>query len=563
MYIKFINLIILEIYMFKNPIKTKSWNKLYHHFISIKKKKIIDLFKEDIDRFNNFSINFNNEILVDFSKNNIIKSTLNLFVNLLNEIGFNDYISSMLYGRKINFTENKPVLHFLLRDVKNVFLKYNSDYIDIKKDIDTNLNKIKIFTEKILNGEWLGFTGKKIINIVNVGIGGSDLGPRMIINALSLYKHSNINIYFVSNVDSNDVIKILNKLTPENTLFIICSKTFTTLETLNNANILRDWVLNYYNNKIKSLNNHFILVSSNFSESIKFGVNFNNIFIVHDWVGGRYSYCSAFGISISLSIGFDNFMKLLKGAHDMDIHFFNSRYLNNIPIILAMISIWYNNFFKFNNEAILVYNENLFYFPMYLQQLIMESNGKYIDNNGLFINKYNTSSVIWGGVGTTSQHSFFQLLHQGTCIVPCDFIGEIININSINNSHFKLMSNFFSQTESLAFGEKIFKVNNLNKFSKFKGNRPTNTILVRKFNPYNLGLLISLYEHKTFTQGIILNICSFDQWGVELGKKLSNLLLPYLGKKKKIKQSDFKNNINLNYSTLNLINFFNKYNKKK
>ncbi len=545
--------------MFKNPVKLKSWLNLNNHFLSIKNIKIFDLFKKDKERFNNYSINFNNNILVDFSKNLVILETLKLFENLLHEINFKNYIYSMLIGENINFTENKPVLHFLLRDRKNIFLKNNVNFLDIKKDIDTNLNKIKIFTDKIHNGEWLGYTGKKIINIVNVGIGGSDIGPRMIIKALNLYKKNNLNMYFVSNVDSTDVKKILNKLTPENTIFIICSKTFTTLETLNNAQILRKWVLNFYNNKEKSLSYHFILVSSNFHESVKFGVNLNNIFIVHDWVGGRYSFCSAFGISISLALGFDNFIKLLDGAHDMDLHFFSSSYLKNIPIILAILSIWYNNFFNFHTEAILAYNENLFYLPMYLQQLVMESNGKYIDYNGNYINRYYTSPIIWGGIGTISQHSFYQLLHQGTYIVPCDFIGEVINVDNINDSHFKLMSNFFSQTQALAFGDKIFKKhNNFNKFSKFKGNRPSNTILIKKINPYNLGSLISLYEHKVFTQGIILNISSFDQCGVELGKKLSNLLLPYLGKNTTLCKKNFKKKIYLDKSTLNLINFFNK-----
>ncbi len=551
--------------MFKNPVKTKSWLKLSNHFSYIKNFKIFDFFKKDKKRFENFSINFKNKILVDFSKNRINLETLNLFKNLLDEINFKNYIFSMLMGENINFTENKPVLHFLLRDRKNIFLKNNSNFIDIKKDIDTNLNKIKFFTNKILNGEWLGFSGKKINNIVNVGIGGSDIGPRMIIKSLSSYKNNKLNIYFISNIDSSDITNVLNKLTPEDTIFIICSKTFTTLETLSNASILRKWVLDFYENKERSLNYHFILVSSNFSESLKFGINLNNIFIVHDWVGGRYSFCSAFGISISLAIGFDNFCKLLKGAHDMDIHFFSSDYLNNIPIILALLSIWYNNFFNFNTEAILVYNENLFYLPIYLQQLVMESNGKYVDYNGNYIDKYYTSPIIWGGVGTVAQHSFYQLLHQGTYIVPCDFIGEIKNINNINDSHLKLMSNFFSQTQSLAFGDKIFKTNNwmninssLNKFTKFKGNRPNNTILLKKINPYNLGALISLYEYKVFTQGVILNISSFDQWGVELGKKLSNLLFSYLGNKNKLQKKNFKKDFYLDNSTLNLLNFFNK-----
>ncbi len=553
--------------MFKNPIKTKSWNNLMNHYEYIKNIKIIDLFKKDKKRFKNFSINFNDCILLDYSKNYINLDTINLFVNLLDEINFKDYINSILLGEKINFTENKPVLNFLLRDINDIFLKNNNLLLEIKKDINANLNKIKFFTEKIINNYWLGFSGKKIKNIVNIGIGGSDFGPRMIIKSLSLYKkNKKQKNFFISNIDVTDILNVINNISPENTLFIVCSKTFTTLETLNNANIAKKWILNFYNNNINSLNNHFILVSSNFNEVIKFGVNLNNIFIVDKWVNGRFSYCSAFGLSISLAIGFDNFLKLLNGAHDMDLHFFNSSYEKNIPIILAILSIWYSNFFKFFTKAILVYNENLSFLPLYLQQLIMESNGKYVDYNGNYINNYYTSSIIWGGTGTISQHSFYQLLHQGTHIIPCDFIAEISSNYNINNSHFKLISNFFSQTQALAFGDNIFKINNdiffknldLSRFIKFKGNRPSNTILLNKINPYILGSLITLYEYKVITQGIILNICSFDQWGVELGKKLYNYIYPYIGFNKKIYKNNISKKIFIDNSTLNLINYFNK-----
>ncbi len=551
--------------MFKNPVKLKSWKEIKSHFSFIKNIKMFDLFNKDKRRFYKFSILFKDQILFDYSKNIINMNTIKLFINFLNEINFKKYILSMFFGKKINFTENKVVLNFLLRDRKNFFVKNNSSFIDIKKDIDVNLNKIKLFTKKILNGDWLGYSGKKIYNIVNIGIGGSDIGPRMIIKSLisDYKKNKKINFYFVSNIDSLDITQVINNISPENTIFIVCSKTFTTLETLSNAKIARDWILNFYNNKKNSINHHFILISSNFNESVKFGVNINNIFLVHDWVGGRYSFCSAFGLIISLALGFENFIKLLDGAHDMDIHFLKNNYQNNIPIILAMLSVWYTNFFKFNTRCIIPYTEKLYFLSHYLQQLIMESNGKYIDNNGKYIIDYNTSPIIWGGIGTISQHSFYQLLHQGTYIIPCDFFAEILNQNNSNESHLKLMSNFFSQTQALAFGDSIFSKNifcgnsKFKKFLKFKGNRPSNTFLIKKITPYTIGVLISMYEHKVFTQGIMLNICSFDQWGVELGKKLCNYIIPCLYNNKS-NFNKLNKNINLDNSTLNLLNFFNK-----
>ncbi len=552
--------------MFKNPIKTKSWKKILNHFNYIKNIKIIDLFKKDKNRFKNFSINFNNKILVDYSKNKIILKTINLFLSLLDEINFKDYILSILEGENVNFTKNKPFLNFLLRDFDNKLLKNKEFLLDYKKDIDANLNKIKFFTERIINGKWLGYSGKKIKNIVNIGIGGLDFGPKMIINSLLEYKINKYQkFYFISNIDSLKISKLIKKISPEKTLFIICSKSFTTIETLSNSNIAKNWILNFYNNNIISLNNHFILISSNFNKAIKFGVNLNNIFIVDTWLSNRYSYCSPFGLSISIFMGFKNFKKLLYGAHDMDIHFFNSNFKNNIPIILAIISIWYNNFFNYSVEAILAYSNKLFFLPTYLQQLIMESNGKCIDYNGNYINDYYTSPIVLGGIGTISQHSFYQLLHQGTYIIPCDFIVEICNSYNINNSHLILISNFLSQTQSLAFGDKIFKYNifnknnnNIYKFIKFKGNRPSNSILLNNINPYNIGALITLYEYRVISQGIILNISSFDQWGVELSKKLSNFIYPYL-KNKSLKNNNLnENKIYLDNSTLNLINYFKK-----
>ncbi len=552
--------------MFKNPIKTKSWKEILNHFNYIKNIKIIDLFKKDKNRFKNFSINFNNRILIDYSKNKIILKTINLFLKLLNEIDFKNYILSILEGENINFTKNKPFLNFLLRDFDNKLLKNKKFLLNYKKDINANLNKIKFFTERIVNGKWLGYSGKKIKNIVNIGLGYSYFGPKMIINSLLEYKINEYQkFYFISNINSLEISKLIKKISPEETLFIICSKSFTNIETLFNSNIAKNWILNFYNNNIISLNNHFILVSSNFNEAIKFGVNLNNIFIVDSWLNSCYSYCSPFGLCISIFIGFKNFKKMLWGAHDMDIHFFNSSFKNNIPIILAIISIWYNNFFNYSVEAILAYSNKLFFLPTYLQQLIMKSNCKYIDYNNNYIDNYYTSPIILGGIGTISKNSFYQLLYQGTYIIPCDFIIEICNSCDINNSNLILISNFLSQTQSLAFGDKVFKYNILNKnnnniykFIKFKGNRPSNSILINNISPYNIGALITLYEYKVISQGIILNISSFDKFEIELNKKLSSFIYSYL-KNKSLKSDNLnKKEIYLDNSTLNLINYFKK-----
>ncbi len=545
-----------------NPTSTNSWKLLLNHFNNIKNIKIIDFFKEDNKRFKNFSIFYKNLILLDFSKNLINKKTIKLFIDFFNEIKLKNYILAILKGKKLNITENKIISNFLLRDIDNYFLKnkyFNKDLLLEKKNIDINLIKIEKFTNNILNNIWLSFNNKKIFNIVNIGIGGSDLGPRMIIKSLYLYRNKKIKSFFVSNLDINDINNVLNLISPENTIFIICSKTFKTQETLLNAKIARDWILNFYKNNILSLNNHFILVTSNFNEAIKFGVNKNNIFLVPDWVGGRYSFCSSFGLSISLSIGFKNFKKILKGCNDLDKHFFFTRYENNIPILLSIISIWYNNFFNFNNELIMVYNESMSLFPYYLQQLFMESNGKCIDKNNNIINNYNTSPILLGGLGTLSQHSFFQLLHQGTYTIPCDFIIECDyrNNNNLYNSYFKLFSNLISQSQSLAFGDNIFKYNNNLNFKKVLGNKPNNVFLIKKINPYILGSLISIYEYKVFIQGIFWNICSYDQWGVELGKKSSNIIYSLFFKKNK---KDI-NNFFLDNSTLNLIKYFKNFNK--
>ncbi len=547
-----------------NPVYTKSWNILLNHFNKIKKKDIFYFFNKDKNRFKNFSIFYKKLILFDFSKNLINNKTIKLFINFLNEINFKYYINGILKGKILNITEKKIISNFLLRDVDNYFIKnnyLNNKLLIEKKNIDKNLCKIKKITYEILNNIWLSFNNKKIFNIVNIGIGGSDLGPRMIVKSLYLYKKKNINSFFVSNLDINDINSVLNLISPENTIFIVCSKSFTTQETLLNFKIARDWILKFYNNNILSLNKHFILVTSNLNNSLKYNIIRNNIILVNDWVGGRYSFCSAFGLSISLSIGFKNFVKILKGCHDLDKHFFFTKYNKNIPILLSLISIWYNNFFCYTNELVMVYNESMFLFPYYLQQLVMESNGKCIDKNNDLIN-YNTSPILFGGLGTISQHSFFQLLHQGTNVIPCDFIIEsnFKNNNNKYNSYYKLFSNLIAQSQCLAFGDNIFlniKKNNFSKFKNIKGNKPNNIFLIKKINPYTLGTLISIYEYKVFTQGIIWNICSYDQWGVNLGKNLSNFVYKLYFKNKNIK----KNRYFLDNSSLSLIKIFKNFNK--
>ncbi len=554
----------------QNPIKTKSWLKLTKHFVDIKNIKIIDLFKKDKLRYKKFFINFKNKIFLDFSKNRINLKTITLFIDLLKELNFNKFIHSMFSGEKINCTENRSVLHVALRDMDNSLLKryMNFDCLnDIHNEVNISLKKIKHITNSIITGKWLGFSGCKISNIVNIGIGGSDLGPRMVVKSLRNYRNK-LNIFFVSNIDVTDITQVLNNISPKNTLFIICSKTFNTCETILNANIAKSWILKYFHNK-NALVNHFIAVSNNVKKVLEFGIFKQNIFVIPEWVGGRYSLFSVVGLSISLAIGFKNFLLLLNGAHDMDIHFvekINDVY-QNMPIILAILSVWYNNFFNFSNELILTYNEDISLLPSYLQQLCMESNGKYIDRDGFLIKKYHTSPIIWGGVGTNSQHSFFQLLHQGTRIIPCDFIAEILYNNGCNlyDSHFKLICNMFAQTQSLAFGDKYLSVkkqfcsdNYLYRYNVFKGNRPSNTLLIKKITPYTLGAIIALYEYKVLVQGFIYNIFSFDQWGVELGKKVANNIYCYFNKV----NCAFNNKL-IDQSTLNLIKVFNNMHKKK
>ncbi|BAC24744.1 pgi [Wigglesworthia glossinidia endosymbiont of Glossina brevipalpis] len=539
-----------------NPTKTKSWNLLKKHFNNMKKVNIKDLFEKDKNRFSSFSICFDDIILIDYSKNIITKETIKKLIQLAKECDLNNAILSMFCGKKINYTENRAVLHTALRNHKNISIEI--DGINIIPKIKKVLNKMKNFCSDLIDGNWKGFTGERITHIVNIGIGGSDLGPYMVTEALKFYKN-HLNVYFVSNIDGTHITEILKYLSPKNTLFLIASKTFTTQETITNAYSAKDWFLKYAKDK-KYLSRHFIALSSNIDEVKKFGINTENIFELWNWVGGRYSLWSCMGLSIALSIGFNNFEKLLRGAYAMDQHFLKQPFEKNIPIILGLISIWYNNFFNFETESILVYDQYMHLFSSYFQQVNMESNGKSIDRNGNLVN-YQTGSILWGGYGTNSQHAFYQLMHQGTKIVPCDFIVPIISHNPVSDHHQKLLANFFAQTKALAFGKKsennhikLYKYDsNKIKILPFKilpGNRPTNSILIKEINPYNLGSLIAMYEHKIFTQGVVLNINSFDQWGVELGKQLSKKLFSILRKEKILNTSSYDS------STNGLINFY-------
>ncbi|QCI21278.1 glucose-6-phosphate isomerase [Buchnera aphidicola (Hyperomyzus lactucae)] len=537
--------------------KTKAYEDLKNHFKKIKKIHLRDIFASDINRFKKYSLLFKNQILVDFSKNRINDETLMYLLNLAKETDVKSAIKSMFSGAKINQTEDRAVLHIALRNRTNRPIIV--DNCNIMLEINTILEKMKNFSNCIINGQWKGYTGRAISDIVNIGIGGSDLGPYMVTEALRPYKN-HLNIHYISNIDGTHLAEVLSKINPETTIFLIASKTFTTDETITNAHSAKKWFLHYSKN-IDTLNKHFFALSANVQNALNFGININNIFKFWSWVGGRFSLWSSVGLSIILSIGFNNFEKFLDGAHAMDNHFYNSNYNENIPIVLALISIWYTNFFGAETEAILPYDQYMHRFSAYLQQSNMESNGKSIDRNGKKI-LYQTGPIIWGEPGTNGQHAFYQLLHQGTKLIPCDFIAPVISHNNLSNHHTKLLSNFLAQTKALAFGktkESLLQkymfsqknYNNLNKILSFKiceGNQPTNSILIRKITPYTLGALISLYEHKIFVQGYILNIFSFDQWGVEIGKEFSQNIYNCLNNN--IKEHDQDS------STEGLINFY-------
>lgn len=532
-----------------NPVQTKAWEKLEKHYKETAGSSLRELFK-DPNRFQKFHVRFDN-LLLDYSKNLIDDETMNLLIELAEDCKLNSAIEKMFGGDRINETEDRAVLHTALRNRSNQPVIVDGK--DVMPEINSVLNQMKLFSEKVISGEWKGFSGKEITDVVNIGIGGSDLGPVMVTEALNHYK-TRLNLHFVSNVDATHIAETFKKINPETTLFIVASKTFTTQETMTNAHTAREWFLNSDATE-KDIAKHFVALSTNSVEVEKFGIDPENMFRFWDWVGGRYSLWSAIGLSICLAVGFDNFEKLLEGAHQMDNHFRNSDFRENIPVILALIGIWYNNFFGAESVAILPYEQYLSRFPAYFQQGDMESSGKSTgrDRKHVF---YQTGPIIWGEPGTNGQHAFYQLIHQGTKLIPCDFLTGANSLNPLGDHHRKLISNFFAQTEALAFGkteeEAIEELKQegksekeiefLKSFKIFAGNSPTNSILYNLLTPNTLGKLVAMYEHKIFVQGVIWNIFSFDQWGVELGKKLAKKILPELETDNKISSHDSSTN---------------------
>jgi glucose-6-phosphate isomerase len=517
----------------------------------MKKRHMRYMFRKDPGRFFTFSRTFE-DMTVDYSKNIISVRTMRLLLDLARECRVQDAIEKMFSGDRINETEGRAVLHVALRNRSNTPICV--DGVDVMPGVTAVLKQMKIFSESLISGNWKGYTGKRITDIVNIGIGGSDLGPLMVTEALQPYRKPHIHAHFVSNVDGTHIAETLKSLSPETTLFMIASKTFTTQETMTNAHTARKWLLDAAQDE-SYVKNHFAAISTNTKEVEKFGIDPANMFGFWDWVGGRYSLWSAIGLSIACSVGFENFTELLDGAHAMDIHFRNTPFEKNIPVILALIGIWYTNFFGAESEAILPYDQYMHRFPAYFQQGNMESNGKSTDRAGHAVH-YQTGPIIWGEPGTNGQHAFYQLIHQGTKLVPCDFLAPALSHNPIGEHHTILLSNFFAQTEALmkgkthdevveelkASGMSNEKINMLAPFRVFHGNRPTNSILFKKLTPRILGTLIAMYEHKIFVQGVIWNIFSFDQWGVELGKQLAKKILPELSGKNKVSSHDSSTN---------------------
>ena len=522
--------------MKKEVNKSKYWKKLASHYKKMRNVQMRDLFADDAKRADKFALQLD-ALYYDYSKNRINDKTMKYLIRLAEDCNLHEKIEAMFTGEKINITENRPVLHIALRNRGNTPI-----YVDGKNvmpQINEVLAKMRDFSDAVRFGKFKGHTGKKLTNIVNIGIGGSDLGPVMATEALRKYWAKDINCYFISNIDGTACAEVLNKINPETTLFIVASKTFTTIETLTNAKTCRKWLVDALGEH--AVAKHFVALSTNVEEVKKFGINPDNMFEFWDFVGGRYSMWSAIGLSIAIAIGMDNFEKMLDGAYAMDRHFRETDFAHNIPVIMALLGIWYNNFFNLKSYAVVPYDEYLKYLPSYLQQLDMESNGKYVSTNNEYV-KYATGPVLFGGAGTNVQHSFFQLIHQGTTIIPCDFIIPAISHNEIGDHHEILLSNVLAQSEALMRGKTIKEaaeeltqagkskeeVNFLKKFKSFEGNRPSNTFVVKKIDPYTLGMLVAMYEHKVFVQGVIWNIDSFDQMGVELGKQLAKNILPEL-----------------------------------
>jgi glucose-6-phosphate isomerase len=517
--------------MFPNisPVDTAAWKKLQTDQQYMKGIQMRNLFSDDRERFNRYSLIFG-DILFDFSKNLVNAETLSHLFELANECRVPEAIGAMFSGEKINHSENRSVLHTALRNFSGE--PVYSDGKDVMPEVMQELEHMKIFSQKIHSGEWRGYSGKPVRNIVNIGIGGSDLGPVMVTEALKHYWIDGMRAYFISNVDATQIVEVLKNINPEETLFLIASKTFTTQETMTNAYSAREWFLKSAGDEAH-IAKHFVALSTNETEVVKFGIDRSNMFVFWDWVGGRYSLWSAIGLSIVLTIGYPRFEEMLQGAHGSDKHFKNTPFEKNIPVIMALLGIWYRNFFGSQTEAILAYDQYMHRFAAYFQQGNMESNGKSVDRNGVPVT-YSTGPVVWGEPGTNGQHAFYQLIHQGTVLIPCDFLAPAISHNPLGDHHVKLLSNFFAQTEALMNGrtpDELLEAGvkpELIPFKFFSGNRPTNSFLIKAITPYTLGQLIALYEHKIFVQGVIWNIYSFDQWGVELGKELAGKILPEL-----------------------------------
>ncbi len=534
-----------------NPTKTVAWEKLQAHYETMHGVEMKKLFTQNTQRFDEFSLRFE-DILLDYSKNILTVETLNLLEELAEECALKDGIRKMFSGAVINETEQRAVLHIALRNRSNRSIEVEGE--NVMPKVNAVLEKMKGFSQQIISGEWKGYTGKAITHLVNIGIGGSDLGPVMVTEALKSYWKPHLKINFVSNVDGTHISETLKELSPETTLFFIASKTFTTQETMTNAYSARQWFLKTAQDE-EHIKRHFVAISTNKEGVQNFGIDTDNMFEFWSWVGGRYSLSSAIGLPIACTIGFEHFQQLLEGMHAMDEHFRTANLKENMPVLLGLIGIWYNNFFGAESEAILPYDQYLHRFAAYFQQGNMESNGKYVDRDGKEVD-YQTGPIIWGEPGTNGQHAFYQLIHQGTKLIPCDFIAAANSHNALGDHHPKLLSNFFAQTEALMKGKDIATVQEelrtagksseeiayLTPFKIFKGNKPTNSILVKKVNPYVLGSLIALYEHKIYVQGIIWNILSFDQWGVELGKQLAKKILPELDGKEQVTSHDSSTN---------------------
>ncbi|NOQ34826.1 MAG: glucose-6-phosphate isomerase [Methylococcaceae bacterium] len=528
------------------------WHKLQHHFNEVCELQMQDMFDDDPHRFDKFSLQFN-DILFDYSKNRITEKTLPLLFELARERKLNTQIEAMFNGEEINQTEQRAVLHVALRNRSKRTIMVNGR--DVNADVNKVLDKMRVFCDAVHSGDWRGYTGKIITDVVNIGIGGSDLGPRMVVRALQPYSTGNIQTHFVSNIAQADLLATLNKLNPETTLFLVASKTFTTQETMTNAFSARTWLLGSLHDEA-AVNKHFVAISTNQQKAVEFGIDPDNIFGFWDWVGGRFSLWSAIGLSIPLSIGMDNFERLLAGAHQADEHFRQTPFEQNIPVVMALLGIWYNNFFQTESHAILPYGHYLRYFPAFMQQGDMESNGKSVDMDGNAVD-YQTGPIIWGQAGTNGQHAFYQLIHQGTKLIPCDFLVPATSYHDLPDHHNMLISNFLAQPQALMQGKTAQQVasetedaehnHKLINAKVFPGNKPTNSFLFKKLSPETLGELIALYEHKVFVQGAIWNINSFDQMGVELGKVLAGNIYPELQHDEVVSKFDSSTNGLINH----------------